>query len=249
MAVDNEPSVTGPDGTPITEEEHQRLHYQAVYCAPPPEGATAQLVQFLTHGHELTHYIGLPLRLADKLDETLRLMLATFAKVEEEWTAKDSGLIDYAEVARHYVPLSRGLVATRIVDNFLTCVSQTVAAIFVAKPETMRTTEQVSIEFVLSYRSMDDLVQALAEERVNRLAYKGMKELHADLEKRLGLTLFPEQGDLARAIEGIEIRNLIVHSGGVISKAAELYSKAALATASDPIARSRRDAEERSASR
>lgn len=60
---------------------------------------------------------------------------------------------------------------------------------------------------MLSHESMDELVRALAERRVDRLAYRGLRELAADLKDTLGLVLFDNEDDLPRAERIVETRN------------------------------------------
>lgn len=65
---------------------------------------------------------------------------------------------------------------------------------------------------------MPDLVKALAERKVNELAYVGMRALAKYLSERLGLDLFSREEDLARASRIIEVRNVVVHNGAVVNQ-------------------------------
>ncbi|HWF33691.1 MAG TPA: hypothetical protein VG188_14165 [Solirubrobacteraceae bacterium] len=106
---------------------------------------------------------------------------------------------------------------TRSVDHYLSYVSGLLSEVFRERPETLRSSEQVRIDFVLRHETMDELVSALAERRVDRLAYRGLRELAADLKDNLGLVLFDNDNDLPRAERIIEARNLIVHNHGIVS--------------------------------
>jgi hypothetical protein len=100
----------------------------------------------------------------------------------------------------------------RNVDNFLTYLSQLLSLIFRTKPETLRSNEQIKVDFALQYSTMDDLVDAIAEKKVTDLSYAGMRQLSDYLRDRLGLELFTDEPALERAIFLIEVRNLIVHN-------------------------------------
>jgi len=67
-------------------------------------------------------------------------------------------------------PLLQEMVVVRFVDNFLCYLGELLALIFGTRPETLRSSEQERIDFVLQYDSMDELRAALAEKRVERLA-------------------------------------------------------------------------------
>ncbi|HEX6544000.1 MAG TPA: hypothetical protein VF040_19760 [Ktedonobacterales bacterium] len=117
-----------------------------------------------------------------------------------------------------YGDLVAQMELTRMVDNFLSYLSELLTLIFRTKPETLRTDETtVSLSYILKYETMDELVGALAESRVNELAYKGLRELSKYLSRRIGFDLYTSEEDMAAAVKLIEQRNLIVHNRGIIN--------------------------------
>lgn len=112
------------------------------------------------------------------------------------------------------------MLTARNVDNFLTYVVQLLSLVFAARPELLRSQEQVRVDFVLSHPDKDSLVRALIERRVDRLAYFGIRDLDKYIQNRLGFSLFATPEDLETAITLIEIRNVIVHNRGIVSKIA-----------------------------
>ncbi len=110
------------------------------------------------------------------------------------------------------------LLTTRNVDNYLSYVSQILADIFRSRPETLRSNEQVRLDFVLSHESMSDLIAEIADRQVNKLSYQGMTELADYLKEKIGLDVFTSDENRKNIIKAIEIRNLIVHSRGVVNK-------------------------------
>jgi hypothetical protein len=109
------------------------------------------------------------------------------------------------------------LLLCRAVDNFLTYLSEILALIYRTRPETLRSNETVRLDKILQYKSMDELIAALAEKRVNELSYSGLKELSENLSNRLGFPLFEEGDTLANATRIVETRNIIVHNRAVIN--------------------------------
>lgn len=96
--------------------------------------------------------------------------------------------------------------------------AELLALVFRSRPETLKSSETVRLEFVLRHSKMDDLIESLAERRVERLAYQGMRDLAEDLRKSLGFDLFADDTSLTRAIGIVESRNLIVHNRAIVNK-------------------------------
>jgi hypothetical protein len=106
----------------------------------------------------------------------------------------------------------------RVVDNYLTYLTELLSEIFLARPETLRSSEQVKVDFVLGHASMDELIARLAQRKVDRLAFSGMGELANYFGEDLKLPLFLVDGDLERAVRLIEVRNLLVHNRGIVNE-------------------------------
>jgi hypothetical protein len=109
------------------------------------------------------------------------------------------------------------MMAVRGTDNFLTYLSELLALIFTSRPETLRSAETVRLDEILQHKTMDDLVKRLAERRVERLSYQGMKDLQKDLSEKLSFEIFTSSETLARAVQIIEVRNLLVHNRGIVN--------------------------------
>ncbi len=111
------------------------------------------------------------------------------------------------------------VVLTRVVDNFLCFVTDLLALIYKAKPDMLKSSEQERLDFIFQYADMDELRTAVAEKRVERLAYLGLRELAEYIKSHMGFDLFSVPSDLERAALIIEYRNVIVHNRGRISAA------------------------------
>lgn len=106
----------------------------------------------------------------------------------------------------------------RMVDSFLTYLTDLLAAIYRSKPQALRSGEQVRIDEVLRHATMDELVEFLCQRKVHQLSYEGMTALHAILEKELSFSLFEVPLELERAVLLVEKRNLVAHARGVVNK-------------------------------
>jgi hypothetical protein len=191
---------------------------------PLPEAATQACGRYTREVYDLLQYVGFVAQLATRSDEVQRVAaeaLRDTARSDEERERYEAmletrgGALEQLRARRH---LLLQMMLSRVVDNFLTYVSELLALVFRTRPETLRSSEVVRLDEVLRHKSIDELVNALADRRVNRLAYLGMRELSDDLAGTLALRLFEDDADLACAVEVIEIRNLIAHNRGIVNQ-------------------------------
>ena len=131
---------------------------------------------------------------------------------------KLTAFVQYAMVnLRRNEALICEMALCRVVDNYLIYVSDLLALIFSARPETLKSSEVVTLEFVLANRTTPQLINAIVRRKVDQLSYQGMKELLDFCSTRLKFPLFKEQDDLIKAILLVETRNIIVHNRGLVN--------------------------------
>jgi len=109
----------------------------------------------------------------------------------------------------------------RAVDGFLVYVSELLALIFNTFPDAMKAhekTERFNLEVVLKYDTKEDIIKAIAEDIVNTLSYKSMRDINKYLSERFNFALFTTDEHLDRAFLLNEIRNLIVHNRSVVNR-------------------------------
>ncbi len=102
------------------------------------------------------------------------------------------------------------------VNNFDTYIVSILREVLRKRPEILRTREQnVSVEYVLQFHSIQELTNDLVEGKVNSLSFEGFKALQAWCSKRDIPLAVPE--DMSDTIvELIATRNCIVHNRGLI---------------------------------
>lgn len=122
-----------------------------------------------------------------------------------------------SSIDRYYRILVQ-LLLTRSVDAYLTYLVGILTRIFIARPETLRSESQVPVSLVLQHESMESLIRTLAEDEVNRLAYRSIRDLVKEVERRTGLVLFEDTEKALRVVELVEVRNLVVHNNGIVNK-------------------------------
>lgn len=100
----------------------------------------------------------------------------------------------------------------RTIDALQRYIESMLIAVFTQRPETLKSSEQIKVSEALSCATMDELIQRIAEKRVSTLSYKGFDDLISYMTRDMGLPLDKDSAEVRFAREGIEIRNLIVHS-------------------------------------
>jgi hypothetical protein len=190
-----------------------------------PEKATDAYHLYLEDYHRLNHFIGFISELATHADQAAvvaaEALLTTGDDPEEKKarhrkTLEEKG-VGALKTLREFRQLILQTTVCRGVDNFLTYISQLLSLIFRTKPETLRSSDQIKVDFALQHTTMNDLVDALAEKKVTDLSYSGMRQLADYLRDRLGLELFADESALERAIFLIEVRNLITHNRAIVN--------------------------------
>ncbi len=133
-------------------------------------------------------------------------------RLREGWQALERSMS-----ADQYQRIVLEVLLCRAVESFQHYLSQILARVFVERPETLRTSEQVTVREVLECVDMADFVAQRTEKKVNELAYRGLAQLFEHLNKELGLS-FDTSSDLFRTVrELIEVRNIVVHNGGRVN--------------------------------
>lgn len=114
-------------------------------------------------------------------------------------------------------PIIAEMLVCRIADNYLLYLKELLKEIFLTRPETLRSGQMERLDFVLQFLSMDRLISAIAEKKVQEVMFKGTRELISFFNE-LGVTLFPNSADVEPAVRVIETRHLIVHNLGVVNE-------------------------------
>lgn len=136
-----------------------------------------------------------------------------FVVLDEDWKSSKP-LAPYRQVIFE-------MFLCRMVDNFLTYISDLLFLIYETNPDVLtRTQETVLVQTVFQHSSLEDLRSEIVERRIMNLSYRGMKELQTYLAEptQLDFKLFTTKVGLQFASYVIQIRNLIVHNRGVINR-------------------------------
>lgn len=117
---------------------------------------------------------------------------------------------------------SEGKVLSRIlfssyVDNFETYLSDLLYEIFLAKPETLKSEEPVTIEEVLNFSDLQEFVKYWAKHKIGKLqkgSVKGFIKENKQISK-LGVIDEAEQNEIEKTLQ---IRHLYSHRNGIVDE-------------------------------
>jgi hypothetical protein len=107
---------------------------------------------------------------------------------------------------------------TRSVDGFLGYLAELLAMVYESNPDALPAEASIPVSLALELDDRDALARELAGRRVRALSRKGADSLNKPFAS-LGFPLYRSDAE-RRAIEGaIALRDLIVHSRGVVDRA------------------------------
>ena len=178
--------------------------------------------KYLDEHYSLLNYIGFISHLALQTDETAQIAIEALYRdknpqkyKKELEQIKKRGATKTLRLFKHFI---LEMALCRAVDNYLCYMSDLLAIIIMKRPEILRSSEIVKLDFILGFSDMKALISDLAEKKVNHLSYQGMRDLYTYMNEKLGFQIFQDEDQKERAVKIIEIRNLIVHARGIVTK-------------------------------
>ncbi len=120
---------------------------------------------------------------------------------------------------REHYQLLLELLYCRCVDNYLLYIAELLALIFRTRPEMLKSKDQVSVETVLEYSTMEEFLNFVMEKKVTTLSFMGLAALNEYLQDKLSFSIFGDNEQLLERMERIiENRNLFVHNRGIVNR-------------------------------
>src|SRR5438128_220722 len=85
------------------------------------------------------------------------------------------------------------IILPRTIDLFLTYITDLITLVCRTNPRTLASKSTFTVEEILEYDTMDELLEAIIDKRVTGLAYSGMNKLLSEINTRWGFDLFPDE--------------------------------------------------------
>jgi len=134
----------------------------------------------------------------------------------------DLSVLLYPELPAKVTNSSEGKILTRIlfssfVDNFETYLSDLLYEIYLAKPETLKSKQEVTVEEVLNCSDMQDFKNYIAKQKISKLQKGSVKGFVQDNKQIRDLNVLDKstQDKIDRILQ---IRHLYSHRNGIIDE-------------------------------
>jgi hypothetical protein len=150
--------------------------------------------------------------LAESFVETIARMMEPAA-----WFDLAKELPHPATEMKKHEELFAEMLLCRMVDSFLSYISDLLTVIFKTRPEMLKSNDTVTINYLFEHKTMDELIHSLVERKVHSLSFKGFRDLNDYLVEKVGLVL-AESSYVDTLVMIIEMRNILVHNRGLINR-------------------------------
>ncbi|GHK00875.1 hypothetical protein SY2F82_26720 [Streptomyces sp. Y2F8-2] len=188
-----------------------------------PDFATTAAWAFYKHHHAQMLYMTSASMVFREFESLVERLGVAFADVSPDgpekrfphWYEKRA---QFKETLHKNLPMVSEYGMTRCVENFLSYVSDVLTETLVSSPALLKSQEQVTYEEVLAHDSIEAFAAWAAERRISQLSYKGLEDIAAYIEKRLGLKIHESDKHWMLLRRGVAIRNLAVHRRGIIDE-------------------------------
>lgn len=207
-------------GAPAPDEIEER-ELPILEAVQRRELCTLQLRRYLYRYKSVFDFFFFGIHLATRADEVRMTAAKTLASLGEEEHVEA-----LKEVEKEPNPAQKRLnefgalqgenILIRLVDNFLSYLSEIIQEAIKRKPQIMMSEETIKVEDVLRFSRYSDLVSYLIEKKINDLGYSGIRDIEKFVRKRTGLDMFETNDERTLTVLAIEIRNIYTHSRRVV---------------------------------
>lgn len=119
---------------------------------------------------------------------------------------------------RQYTQPLLEMFFVRDIDNFEKYLVDLVRIVLKARPDLLKSSKKsLTLEEILNYKQIDDLVNDIVEKRVSELSYEGFSALKEWCEER-GISIPINNMEVEVVIEWIATRNIIAHNRGLVDR-------------------------------
>jgi hypothetical protein len=134
-------------------------------------------------------------------------------ELEEIWIERKGAA---GQVLRSQRQFFFEILLVRHIENYLNYLASLLFEIFTKRPETLRSSEKVTVEEILQHSTINAIVRSMAENKVVQLSYLSFKDLANFFQERFSLTLANES-ETKTLIDAIETRNISVHNRCIVN--------------------------------
>jgi len=148
-----------------------------------PRSGTDAFIEYVTSFRQINSFLGFLLHIVGASEHVSKTAHEALLKIEddpdararmiEKWNTRRGPLKDLADNRQFLMEV----ILVRHVENYLNYLSALLRAIFLARPEALRSSEKIDLETVLKHESIEDLVRTVTERKVESLSYSSFSDL------------------------------------------------------------------------
>ncbi|UEQ77462.1 hypothetical protein [Chryseobacterium arthrosphaerae] len=122
---------------------------------------------------------------------------------------------EFLEINYYETTLST-MMYIKTIDNFENYFKEILSEIVISDPRVLKSKETEQLDFILSFKDYQSLINAIANKKIEALFYKSIDGIQNFFKERVGVEIFKEKSEQINLL--IKQRNLAVHNRSKISK-------------------------------
>lgn len=122
------------------------------------------------------------------------------------------------EAFTQFPELIRVLALSQLVTIFEGYIFDVAHEIFVNRPETLRSSRELTADVVLNLNNKEEIIQHLADREIEDLQYKSITDVIKYFDKKFKITLGAERVPDGKVAEIVATRNIHVHNKGIVNQ-------------------------------
>lgn len=116
----------------------------------------------------------------------------------------------------YYEKTLSSMMYVKTIDNFVNYFKDILAEIVIKEPKILKSKETEQLDFILSFNDYEDLINAIAEKKIESLFYQSIDGIQKFFREKTGIEIFDNKSNEINLLA--KQRNLEVHNRGKISK-------------------------------
>lgn len=156
-----------------------QVHFELVSYFNFTESITAEVDMFIAA------LLPIVIREAEKIRDKQETTNPLLEEMDSLWQeVKDEPSRMKKKMAK-YDPLLTSAIFTKAVDNFLNYLADILSEAFRVKPEALKSNDIKRVDWILSFSDFNDLVAAIAEDKVLTLSHSNIKDLDKFMREKM----------------------------------------------------------------
>jgi len=147
--------------------------------------------------------------------KSIRLLKSNNEKLEIPYHLNEKMEKEFLELAYYEKSLAT-MMYIKAMDNFENFFKEILGEIVKCEPRILKSKEKEELEFIMSFNNYEEMINAIAEKKIESLFYQGIEGIQKFFVERVGIELFKDKTEQINIL--MKQRNIAVHNRSKISK-------------------------------